>query len=660
MKPLKHKTLLIMAIISVMSTLRIASLHAQELIVSSTGSGTRCNENEPCSLDYAVSLLPNLAGEDQTQDIHVRLLEGRYILNRPLHLSERHSGGNGHRVVFSAAPGAYPVISGGMQVEGWKIYSAELNIWKAQLPQGTDSRQFFVNGKRAIRARSVGGLHGVERMKFRRTDHPYRDDQGFVNMGFITTWADMARWKNKQDIEFVFKRNWTNPRAHVDSIFSFGSGLAKVYMKNPEYFWVTNKGMSSPIDGPWYIENAYELLDDPGEFYLDKSTSEIYYLPREGEEMSEVAAILPLQETLIRIAGASLDERATNITFQGITFQHTTWLHPSRNGFPDAQNGVLRERFLVDGSTYMGETKTYTDYPKYIEYLDPNGAVVIKNATGIHFEGCAFNQLGYIGILTLDGTQQCRIIGNRFTDISHTAIQLGDDYNRGDREDFYPSDERLLQQGHVVTNNYIHDVAKEYCSASGIGAAYPVDLTIAHNEIGNLPYSGLHIGWGWEYVGGNVADKTGGISTDGPTPTRNVTVNNNLIFDVTREVYDGGHIYTLGLTSGPSLIRDNYLKNLFNPYGSIYPDEGSDNYHITNNVTDGGSRWLHVNSLGANAIDSTYTNISEERIRPGSQTVATHTFQDAVETEAAKEIRLNAGLEQPYHHLREGIQNRPN
>ncbi|MCG8443031.1 MAG: hypothetical protein MI723_14600 [Caulobacterales bacterium] len=124
---------------------------------------------------------------------------------------------------------------------------------------------------------------------------------------------------------------------------------------------------------------------------------------------------------------------------------HTTWTAPNTDGLPDAQNAVVRRRFLADGADFAGKTFTYSDYPRYSEHIE-DGAVVIKNAKSAYFEGNNFTRLGYIGFMTRDGVQNTYVVGNRFVDISGTAIQIGDAYSRADSSDFYPPDPKLIQK----------------------------------------------------------------------------------------------------------------------------------------------------------------------------------------------------------------------
>lgn len=543
---------------------------------------------------------------DMTGDIAVWLRGGTYQLAETLKLDERDGGTNGFDVAYRAYPGETPVVSGGRFIEGWTLHNAGMNIYKAEAGDDLETRQLYVNGERAVRARSESGLPGHVLYRTTSATHPYRDPSGLVKLGHKTTWTDMATWGNPQDIELVYKAIWTNPRVGVQSITIGGDGLAAIEMKQPGYFYATNKGATS-AQTPWYVENAYELLDEEGEWYLDRTTDTFYYKPRAGEDMSSAEVVAPVLETLLQLEGAGLDEPVEHIRFEGLHFRHATWLRPNTSsGHSDAQNNVIRERFTVGGSP------SFDDYPKYPEWIDGQAAVVLRTAARhIEFERNVFSQLGHIGILMLRGSQHNLVRGNTFVDISAQGVQIGgDDYDRGVPDLFYPDDERKLLRNNDVLHNYFEQVAVEYRSAAAIGASYPVDTNIENNTMVDLPYSGIHAGWGWSYIGGPNQGQTGSVPSADPPPTGGNSIRFNRIENVMQELVDGGAIYTLGRQSSTSYITDNYIYGQRNEYGAIYPDEGSNLYAIRDNVIEDSVRWLHIHtgSIQDNRITGNFTD----------------------------------------------------
>ena len=122
------------------------------LYASPGGSGSTCSLSAPCSLDGVKSVVEGLAPA-MAADIDVNLRGGAYRRSPTFTLGLADSGRNGHKVVYSAYPGEKPVLSGATQVTGFTLFDSSKNIYRAAVPAGTQSRQLFVNGVRAQRAR---------------------------------------------------------------------------------------------------------------------------------------------------------------------------------------------------------------------------------------------------------------------------------------------------------------------------------------------------------------------------------------------------------------------------------------------------------------------------------------------------------------------------
>ena len=523
---------------------------------------------------------------DMKGDIIIFLREGVYQQTETLELDQRISGTNGYSAIFKAYQDENVVISGGIEVTDWKPLDDGSGIYYATVEQDIETRQLYINGEAATRARSESGLPGST---YDRCTSPDQE------VGHTTTATEMAEWKNQSDIEMVYKQNWTNPRCPVEKITLSEDGTkAEIQMQQPAYYYCRNK-MSTSTTNPWYIENAYELLDTPGEWYLDetgdigKGKNTFYYMPKEGEDINQEEVIVPVLEELVNLDG-TLEEPVKNVKFEGISFQHTTWLRPGTNkGYPDAQNNVLRE---------YDPTLSISNH-LCREYV-PNGAVNFQHTENLEFEGCDFRNIGATALVGKNGCNNTVIRNNLFTKLSGGGIQLGevDLYT----EDYYnPSDERKLIRNTLIENNIITDIANEYRCSTGIGAAFPSNITISHNTIYDVPYSGMHIGWGWE--------KREIFATE------DVKIIGNLIHDCMQELHDGGAIYTLGYTSNSSyrmnMIQGNYVYNQYNNYGLLYLDEGGDYYDASGNVFDTAAntsvRWL-LHKHDTNKVHDNYVN----------------------------------------------------
>ena len=539
------------------------------------------------------------ANTNMTGDITVYLRGGWHMLSSTLTFDQTVSGTNGHNVIFSAYPGEYPVISGGKQVTGWTRYNASLNIWKATAPTGIGNRQLYVNCVRAIRAHKGSGLSGVVK----------------TNTGFTTTDATIQTWGNKSDIEFIFNglqggvtrsygTYWIEARIGVASIVG-----TVITMKEPAWSAVNRSDGSQWTPFPTDIENAYELLDQPGEWYLDRPAGVVYYIPRTGEDMATACVIAPVLETLVSAVG-TLAAPLHNIQFKGITFAHATWLVPSGNeGFPEDQANCCAGNIGW-----------------------PPGNITFRAARNLRFEGCIFKHLG--GALGLDiggGSQNNVVVGCCFTDISGNGIHLGN------TSDPVRSDTRARDTGNQVVDCYVHDVCCEYRGGVGIFCGYVSDMLVSHNEISNTPYSGLSCGWGW--------------GTNSYAQDNQFTY--NYFHNFCLSLGDGGGIYTLSNQPNTKWNNNWFDSMPFRENGAaIYPDEGSGNMEIHHNVCSNiGNKWLHIwiSTIHDITIHDIWSNTAAALNNGTNCSVTNLTVVTTGNwPQAAKDIMNNAGIESAY------------
>ncbi|MDF2924861.1 MAG: hypothetical protein K0R57_3775 [Paenibacillaceae bacterium] len=550
-----------------------------------------------------------------TGDILIWLAGGTYNQTETWNLNENDSGTNGYSVIYRAQEGQTPVISGKKQIIGWTIHDPQKNIYQADA-SGITTRQLFVNGIRATRARTSGELTN----SVKTADGFTSDDIGLAAIG------------NQSQLQYVFRADWTNPRISVQSITE-QNGKAVISLQQP--LW--NSLMNRTRLVQWYLENAYEFIDEPGEWYLDDTTHKIYYKPRPGESMDTADVTAPVVETLVRLQGSSLDSPVHHIRFEGITFADTTWMAPTANGgwvdgmnnFPDASGAMVM----------------------------PAAAVEVKRANSLGWMRCTFTRLGSTGINLSQGVQDSLIAGSRFYDLSGGAMNIGES-TKTSADIYNPADPRLVMRNNDVLNNYIHDVSVEYMGAAAIDAGFPQDMNISHNEIFNIPYSGI-------CLFGSVYAPT--------TATKNVRIEDNFIHDLLgQRIFDGGAIYSFGVTGGtadnPNMISGNYIKNQMNRYAAVYLDQSTNHWSVRENVIDLSENliwddiynpnWGYVNIKGSNNIfDGNYTTTASfmNGSTDPNPITDTHVHQDAAWPAAAQQILLHAGLEPAYQDVQHDV-----
>ena len=562
---------------------------------------------------------------NMTGDIYVYLRSGIYGLTSTLSFGIYDSGTNGFNIIYAAYKGEKPVISGGKQITGWSLYDTTRNIYRAYAGGNIETRQLFINGVRATRAKSTEAPPSLHFVKA----------SGYSNTGevFANSAIPMHEWQNQQDIEFVYKNEWTAPRICINSI-TRNDSTTTITMKQPGWGFVTNKGGTS-VGGnfnkngrPWYIENAYELLDAEGEWYLNRATDFFYYKPRTGENLATASVVVPVMEELVRVQGADSANKVGFIQFRGIAFSYATYLRPNGDrGLPDAQNNVIRDD--------LGESII-------------SAAVSLKNAQSIKFERDLFVHLGGTGLNMYSGCQDNLVVGTVFTDISGNGVQVGDYtglFTAGSQNYAQSTDTLVWLRNNDVNNCFFYNIGVEYYSSSAIAASLPQDMDITHNEISNVPYSGIHVGWGWDRYPNTVHQRT--------------NIQYNYVHDVMAVLRDGGAIYTLGPTNGSfsnkGFISNNYIQNVLNPFGALYLDEGSSWFDLTDNVVNNAPKYLHIWTKSIHDINAnnTYTNTIVYR-NSGINTSATNTTVVSNDNWPANALTImnNAGLERAYMNIK--------
>lgn len=502
------------------------------------------------TISDAVAKLESIVSTTSQKNIYVVLKSGEYIQPKAIDLSTTASSSD-KNIVFTTIDGEKAKISGANRVTGFTEY--ENGIYRAPVPNGTMSRQFYVNGIKATRARSVEDVEG-----FKNLDTT--EATTFTNSGLSCTDTSYVNYKYPSELELVFIENWNHYYIMPDSITeSEGKALFTFNEEGNADAWkrlMTKRVLSATV--PVYVENALELLDEPGEWYLDTHDNYIYYMPRCFEDINTAEFILPVTEQLV-VASGTADNPVKNLKFSNIEFCYSAWNYPTT------------KRYFAPTQALYYQNLNMNSYDGGDEIIE--GTLHFNNVHNLSFNNCDFAHLGGNALVMVGAVQNCDVIGNEFYEISGNAINMGDVNNGA----YAPSHEKYFVKDNEISNNYIHKIADDYYSGAGIVAGYPINTVIRNNEIADAPYCGIHTGWGW--------------ATTATGCTENLVIENNYIHNTMNwRLYDGAPIYVVGRTNGtdhnPNLIRGNYIADTKNPIAGIYPDDGSTYWNISQNVID--------------------------------------------------------------------------
>ena len=516
-----------------------------------------------------------------TGDIEVILREGTYALPGTIGFDERDGGKDGHYVRYKAADGETVIITGGMPVTGWAIHDEANNIWKAE---GVDGRfrQLYVNGKKAVRAcfpnviaANEKGSGGFDHDFVRLTKVDSSGRAFDVSADYI------KNIKNIEDVEIHLMIAWSENILRLEKA-QVNGGTAKLIPKDPERTKLFHRAYpmlgtafasNPPKQQVFYLENSYDLIDAPGEWYLDEKEHTLYYKPREGESMATAHVVAPRINTLFSVLGKDTKNKVGYMAFEGLIFAHSNYTRPSEEGFLDLQAGNFNVDVLADPGRGNWEKLNSN---KFLLWR-PDAGFRVENAHHLLVKNCTFTQMAATGLDFVSGTNDDVIEGNVFYEIGAAGIMLGKFYQDSTTEihiAYNPSDKEEISTRDTIRNNLVTNVTNEHQGAVAIGAGYPRYVVIENNEISYTYYSGISVGFGW---------------TKDQTAMTNNHINKNNIHHISRLLCDSGPIYTLSNQGTGSEIKENYLHDYSASKWSdywvlpIYLDEGSSGFTVENN-----------------------------------------------------------------------------
>ncbi|MFG6200146.1 lectin [Nonomuraea sp. JJY05] len=593
---------------------------------------------------------------DMTGDIYVYLRGGNYPVGSTIDFTPADSGTNGFRVVYAAYENETPVLSGGVQVTGWTQHSG--NIWKAPLNRSNKLRALYVNDKRAYMASKTinsQGCYGNYTVTAGQASWAW--ESGSQCAGAKYSLGDFpAIAANQDDIEIETATTWTTAIVGVRQVTSDGTNRIAQFQQPGAAIAQGAFNGNAQVGGTHKVMNAYEFLDTPGEFYFDKTSRTLYYYKAASEDLATATVFAPNNvSTLLRVAGASTSSRVRNITFSGLTVQHSDWnlFNVAGSAFKQAQQGNL-------GALAYAKQNFHVYYYRNVDMAP--GIIQIDNADGLVLQNNRIQHTGVDGITMANDVVNSQLIGNYTNDIAGSAIVVGHpqhvyigDHTATNREK-YPAQVEGAPKNIEIKNNYIYDSAVLFNGHSPISAYFADSLTIQHNRVEKAPWSGITLGWGWWNFDGS----SGSIQPNRPTTTaKNNNISYNHIIDTVQRLGDTAPIYTLGSQPGTT-INNNYLQGVpaGHKYG-LHPDEGSAFITFRDNVlsVDKNVTWL-INSddFGRKhdlSITQTYGPINKvsNKNLPNSTVQDILVSSDYVWPSQAYGIAVNSGLEDAYRNI---------
>ena len=472
---------------------------------------------------------------------------GRYEMSQPIVIDPRDCG----PLTLTSFEGEEAVISGGRRITGWEESTIRgRTVWTTVIPEVHAGdwyfRQLFVNGERRDRPclpkkgeywmRSVPGLDLSKGMI---------DQFIYGNNRFYADPEDLGAWSNITDIDVVAYHYWVEERLPVVELDP-ASGYVACGRRS---IFILRDDLEGRY-ARYRFENVAEALTEPGEWYLDRKSGTLSYIPLPGETIEGCEFTAPKTAVLLALKG-SAETPVEHVTVENLVFECTAWAQPPAGSLEGIWDEEANRRDELFGAATQAACNL-------------GGAVMLRYARWCTIRGCTIRNVGHYGIVLGEGCTNDDVSSNVLKDLGAGGIRV----NGGTAAD--PRD--TWNGDNTITDNEIVSGGRVFASGVGVILMHTFGNLVAHNHIHDLYYSGVSCGWVWGY---------------GPNVSRDNRIEYNHIHDIGQGLLsDMGGIYTLGVQPG-TILRGNVIHDITQRnYGGwcIYLDEGSSHILVEGNL----------------------------------------------------------------------------
>jgi hypothetical protein len=398
----------------------------------------------------------------------VFLRGGTYYLPHTLVFTTLYSGAKDAPVVFQAYENERPVISGGVRLNHLEWQPATGGVFKANVPTDLRTEEIFVNGERQILAR------------YPNFDPAAQYFDGFaadaISTNRVAQWADPAGGYYHA----------MHPALWGDFTWRI-TGKDSQNQVTLEGGWQNNRGAAAHRSIR-FVENIFEELDAPGEWFLNIKTHTVYFYPPAGLDLSRATVEATRLRSLVELRGSE-EKPVRFVTLRGLTFRQAA------RTVMDTREPLMRSDWAIyrGGAILFEGTEDCAVEDSFLDQVGGNAIFVNNYNRRVTVRGCQIAKAGANGICFVGNPQATRNPLFNYSQVN----QLEDlDRTPGPRTRQYPAD-------CLVDDCLIYLTGRVEKQTAGVETELAQSITIRHCSIYDMPRAGINIGdgsWGGHVI----------------------------------------------------------------------------------------------------------------------------------------------------------------
>jgi len=437
--------------------------HAQPYFVSPTG-----DDANPGTQDQPFATLQRAQQAARQKRGDVFLRGGTYYLSAPLVFTAQDSGAKDAPVVFQNYRGEKAIISGGSRLDHLDWQTLKNGILQAKVPTDLQTEEIFVNGERQILAR-----------------YPNFDPKAQYFDGFAADAISPER-----------VARWTNPAGgyyHAMHPALWGDFTWRITGKTTdgqvqfEGGWQNNRGAAAH-DKIRFVENIFEELDAPGEWFLDANSHTLYFHPPAGLDLKKAVVEATRLRTLVEFRGGA-SHPVRWITLRGLVFRQAA------RTVMDTREPLLRSDWTIyrGGAVFFNGAEDCALEDSFIDQVGGNAVFVNNYNRRVVIRGTQIAKAGASGICFVGDPRAARSPLFNYDQVQQLAVI---DHTPGPMSNNYPAD-------CLVDDCLIHLTGRVEKQSAGVEIDLAQNITVRHCSIYDLPRAGINIGdgcWGGHLI----------------------------------------------------------------------------------------------------------------------------------------------------------------